>query len=294
MVYENARKIIFISLPSSVIRVLEFGGSCNTKSLYFQGGDAKRRHEVYSVVARMGEDDPTYRNSLVRMLVFREGNNPVRFQPILDHSPQVSDLTLFGWEYVRVEPKSWANLSRALVSLELVGIGFNTEDVKVQRNTSVIFNCDLFSAAKELRVLKIAGWGDTKLDMATLLTLLPDLHTLYLEDVKIGFAVKKPVNKTQFNHSLSELSIFHCSTRDVDLVQSVCAVLPNLTSLTVSSLYLDDPNRGLPFHFHMPQGEEGAVPRHPLADLTVISEHAHLEKLHLNINYPPQHLGNIF
>ena len=77
------------------------------------------------------------------------------------------------------------------------------------------------------------------------------------------------------------------------ITKVLCCYLPQLVSLTICSLYLDDPNRGLPFHFHLPQGEEGApAPRHPLADLHVLAGHASLERLHLNINYTQR--GNCY
>ena len=224
---------------------------------FFQGGDAKRRHEIFNVVSRLGEDDKSYTNSLVRMLIFREGNLPVSFQNILDHSPLLSDLTLFGWETIKVDQLSWMELSRNLVTLELVGIGFNTDEV-LNRNLSQKFDCSLFSEALSLKTLKIAGWGDTQVPMDTLLRTLPKLLCLYLEDIKVSFDIKFQGRRCLFKHDLSSLCIFHCSTSNLNLIQVLCSALPLLKELTVSSLYLDDPNRGLPFHFHMP-GQVGFI-----------------------------------
>jgi len=136
-------------------------------------------------------------------------------------------------------------LSRNLVTLELIGIGFNTDEV-LNRNLSQKFDCSLFSEALSLKTLKIAGWGDTQVPLDTLLRTLPKLRCLYLED------------RCFFKHDLSSLCIFHCSTSNLNLIQVLCSALPLLKELTVSSLYLDDPNRGLPFHFHMP-GQVGVI-----------------------------------
>ena len=63
------------------------------------------------------------------------------------------------------------------------------------------------------------------------------------------------------------------------------SLLPSLSSLTVSSLYRDDPTRGLPFHFHLPRPEEPQE-RQPLVDLKLLAGLRHLESLHLNVSYP--------
>ena len=92
----------------------------------------------------------------------------MHFSPILRHSPCVSDLTLFGWECVRVDTGSWLPLSRNLVTLELVGLGFNSLEVDPtagDRATAHTFNCELFGQARQLRTLKVAGWGDTTLQV---------------------------------------------------------------------------------------------------------------------------------
>ena len=46
-VTEAALRRLLVSCPG--LRVLELGGAANTRSLYFQGGDAKRRNEVSRV-----------------------------------------------------------------------------------------------------------------------------------------------------------------------------------------------------------------------------------------------------
>ena len=46
-VTEAALRRLLAACPG--LRVLELGGAANTKSLYFQGGDAKRRNEVSRV-----------------------------------------------------------------------------------------------------------------------------------------------------------------------------------------------------------------------------------------------------
>ena len=57
--------------------------------------------------------------------------------------------------------------------------------------------------------------------------------------------------------------------------------MPGLRQLTVSSLYLDDPSRGLPFHFHLAEAGPGAAPRQPLVELQPLASLASLERLHL-------------
>ena len=47
-VTEAALRRLLASCPG--LRVLELGGAANTKSLYFQGGDAKRRNEVSRII----------------------------------------------------------------------------------------------------------------------------------------------------------------------------------------------------------------------------------------------------
>ena len=48
-VTEAALRRLLASCPG--LRVLELGGAANTRSLYFQGGDAKRRNEVSRVLS---------------------------------------------------------------------------------------------------------------------------------------------------------------------------------------------------------------------------------------------------
>ena len=64
--------------------------------------------------------------------------------------------------------------------------------------------------------------------------------------------------------------------------------MPGLRQLAVSSLYLDDPSRGLPFHFHLAEAGPGAAPRQPLVELQPLAGLASLERLHLNASYPPR------
>ena len=70
----------------------------------------------------------------------------------------------------------------------------------------------------------------------------------------------------------------------VDLTSHLPALVPGLRQLAVSSLYLDDPSRGLPFHFHLAE----AAPRQPLVELQPLAGLASLERLHLNASYPPR------
>jgi len=80
----------------------------------------------------------------------------------------------------------------------------------------------------------------------------------------------------------------------VDLVQQLAAQLPLLTQLTVSSLYLDQPARGLPFHFHLPPHQLGVNLRNPEADLVALAGLQHLTSLHLNTAYLQHQLGQCY
>jgi hypothetical protein len=75
----------------------------------------------------------------------------------------------------------------------------------------------------------------------------------------------------------------------MDLIQKLAGELPHLTDLSVSSLYLDQPARGLPFHFHLPPQLGGL--RHPEADLQLLAGLPNLTSLHLNTAYPAKQLG---
>ena len=180
------------------------------------------------------------------MLIFREGNHPVSFDTILNHSPLLSELTLFGWESIKVERTSWIGLSRNLVSLEMVGIGFNTDNA-LDMSLNQKFDCSLFSEATQLKTMKFAGWGDTHLELDTLLRTLPRLHSLYLEDAKISYEDWFQDRRFMVKHNLSSLCIYHCSTSNLNLIQALCYSLPRIKDMIVSSLYLDDSTRGLPF-----------------------------------------------
>ena len=271
-------------LAAGQLRVLELGGAGHTKSLYFQGGDAKRRNEVYSSVVRLAENNPEYQCQLARMLIFIDGDNPVELAPLVKHAERLEDLTLFGWEHIRLPEQDWTLLVSNIVSLELVGQGLNSSD---QHSTSSVFSVELLSSAKCLRSLQVAGWGDTTIDLDTLMAILPSLDTLYLEDVKLCWSDQFRGSRTALvQHDLSKLSIFHCSTREVDILNILPNIFTKLKHLTISSLYLDDPNRGLPFHFHLP--ERGEVTRHPVADLQQLAKMTSLETLHLNVCYPPR------
>jgi len=272
------------------IRVLELGGAGHTKSLYFQGGDAKRRNEVYNTVLELGENNPEYRSKLARILIFLEGNRTVSLDPIVKHAPDMEDLTMFGWEHIRVPGMAWHSLVKNIVRLELVGQGFNKAGEAVSNN----FDCNLFTEAKSLRSLQVAGWGDTTIEVDTILRKLPQLDRLYLEDIKLllteGFSSKLG----KFRHNLAELHIYHCGTREVNLVLYIPEILQNLRNLTISSLYLDDPNRGLPFHFHLPNPDNDEIPRHPMADLQLLSKMPELRILHLNVAYPHRMVNHDF
>ena len=136
----------------------------------------------------LGEKDEEYVNSLGRLLIFLEGNRVLDLAPLPRHTPQLADLTLFGWEHIRVEPDSWRRVAANLVRLELVGIGFNAtkeEHKDDEAELRMTFDCDLLWEAKSLRSLRIAGWGDSSVELDTLLAMATKLDTLYLEDIKV-------------------------------------------------------------------------------------------------------------
>jgi hypothetical protein len=145
---------------------------------------------VFNAVRRHGEANPSYRCHLRRLLLFRDANAVVDFNAVLRHVPALVDLTLFGWEYIRVAATSWQSLSRRLVNLELVGLGFNAvsvvDDSAEEGGNSAVFDVALLLEAVALRRLRLAGWGDTSLELDQLFAALPQLDSLYLEDVKIS------------------------------------------------------------------------------------------------------------
>jgi len=290
----STKSVRNLLLKAPQIRVLELGGSGHTKSLYFQGGDAKRRNEVYNTVLQLGENNPDYKSKLARILIFLEGNRTVVLDPIVKHAPNIEDLTLFGWEHIRVPEVAWYSLTKNLVKLELVGIGCNKAEDGGQLSKN--FDCELLAEARNLRSLQMAGWGDTTVEMDTILRKLPQLDRLYLEDTKLSLTEKFKCNPHKFRHDLTVLCIFHCGTREVNLVQYIPEFLLTLRHLTVSSLYLDDPSRGLPFHFHLPTPDmEDAPPaRQPLADLRLLSTMPELRGLHLNVSYPQRMVSHDF
>jgi len=290
----STKSVRNLLLKAPQIRVLELGGAGHTKSLYFQGGDAKRRNEVYNTVLQLGENNPEYKSKLARILIFLEGNREVVLEPIVKHAPNIEDLTLFGWEHIRVPELAWQSLVQNLVRLELVGIGCN--NTMAGGELSKHFDCDLFTEARSLRSLQMAGWGDTTLEMDTILGKLPQLDSLYLEDTKLILTEKFKGSPGRFRHDLTDLCIFHCGTREVNLIQYIPEFLPILRNLTVSSLYLDDPSRGLPFHFHLPTPDLDDIPpaRHPVADLRLLSKMQELTSLHLNVSYPQRMVHHDF
>ena len=269
-----------ILLCCPLLQVLELGGTGLTKSLYFQGGDARRRHTVYTSLAHILHTLPGSSLSLARLLVFLETNKTPDLRPLVTGLPGLQDLTLFGWDHTTVNTEDWTVLVSRLVRLELVGLGLNNST-----SPGTHFEVNMLAGAVSLRRLEVAGWGDTRLELDSLLQTLPHLHTLYLEDLKVSVKARATVR-----HQLAKLTIFHCSTSQLDLVQSLPLLLPQLRALTVSSLYRDDPSRGLPFHFHLPRPEAGeeAVLWQPVVDLKMLSGLASLESLHLNVTYPAQ------
>ena len=60
-----------------------------------------------------------------------------------------------------------------------------------------------------------------------------------------------------------------CLQSNYLIFQVICDFLPKLVDLSISSLYIEDPSRGLPFHFHLPQHEVNQLVAHPTADLKV-------------------------
>ena len=273
---------LLLSCPQ--LRVLELGGAGQTKSLYFQGGDAKRRHGVYSSVLELLRERPGLSLGLSRVLVFLESDRVENLGPLVSALPGLQDLTLFSWEQVRLARTGWAQLVSRLVRLEIVGLGFTTSSTSSSSSStsSTEFDVKMLEAAVSLRRLEVAGWGDTRLEVDRLLATLPHLESLYLEDLKLTLTeLRSPP------HQLSRLVIFHCSTSQLDLVQALPSLLPSLQSLTISSLYRDDPTRGLPFHFHLPRPEEPQERQErPLVDLKMLAGLRELESLHLNVSYP--------
>ncbi len=132
---------------------------------------------MFNAVRRHGEANPSYRCHLRRLLLFRDANAVVDFNAVLRHVPALVDLTLFGWEYIRVAAASWQSLSRRLVNLELVGLGFNAVSYSAEEEggNSAVFDVTLLREAVALRRLRLAGWGDTSLELDQLFAALPQL-----------------------------------------------------------------------------------------------------------------------
>ena len=183
---------------------------------------------------RLGEANPAYRSRLRRLLLFREADVVVDFAAVIRHVPDLVDLTLFGWEFIRVEPTSWRPISRNLINIELIGLGFNASAATAADNAvggggdggenSSAFDVSLLAEAVQLRRLRLAGWGDTTLQLDQLLDTLPGLDSLYLEDVKINLqnnsnssssSSSSRKRKRSVNHGLTHLNICHCSTTQV-------------------------------------------------------------------------------
>ncbi len=198
---------------------------------------------MFNAVRRHGEANSSYRCHLRRLLLFRDANAVVDFNAVLRHVPALVDLTLFGWEYIRVAAASWQSLSRRLVNLELVGLGFNAVSDSAEAEeggNSTVFDVALLREAVALRRLRLAGWGDTNLELDQLFATLPQLDSLYLEDVKISLknsdrnssslknngSVRKNSSscrrrngwrgdEMEIGHRLNNLHISHCSTAQV-------------------------------------------------------------------------------
>ena len=83
-----------------------------------------------------------------------------------------------------------------------------------QYGDSVAGKLQLLAPALQLRALLVAGWGDTAVVLDQLLATLPRLDTLYLEDVRLQLSEDGAKLATR-NHGLSQLSVFHCSSRQV-------------------------------------------------------------------------------
>ena len=82
---------------------------------------------------------------------------------------------------------------------------------------STSWQLQLLAPAHQLRALLVAGWGDTAVVLDQLLASLPRLDTLYLEDVRLQLSEDGAKLATR-NHGLSQLSVFHCSSRQVTSV----------------------------------------------------------------------------
>merc|ERR1719319_1903414 len=168
-VEEGAVREVLAAMPQ--LRVLELGGVGRTRSLYLQGGDALRRSAVHRALVEDGRV-----TALTRLLVFLRGDAPPALASLPRLAPHLRDLTMFGWEHVVVEEQAWAGVAVGLVRLEVVGTGLATLP-------STKFHTSLLAPATSLRELRVAGGGDTTIDITTLLAtllLLPLLHPLPL------------------------------------------------------------------------------------------------------------------
>ena len=86
------------------------------------------------------------------------------------------------------------------VRLELVGQGCNKEKLELSNN----FDCALFTEARKLRILKVAGWGPTTIELNTILRKLPNLDYLYMENMKL-LLTDFSVMLGRFRHDLTDL-----------------------------------------------------------------------------------------
>ena len=268
-------------LQAPQIRVLELGGAEKTHSLYIQGRDTKVRNKVYNSVLELGVENPDYTSNLVRIPIILEGNGTLSLEPIVKYAPNIEHLILFGWEHIQVQRLAWLSMVQNIVKLELVGQGCNEEELELSDK----FDCALFTEAKNLRILKVAGWGLTTIELDNILRKLPNLDYLYMEDMKLLLTDGFLLMVGRFRHDLTDLCLIQCKTSEVNLVDYIPELLPSLKTLKISSLSLDDPS--VPPHFHLPPPDMNDFPpaHSPKADLQLLSKMQELRSLHLNVSY---------
>ena len=157
--------------------------------------------QVYRSVLGLAAADPGYQCPLSRLLIYAEAGQEVEVAPLASTAPHLRHLALFSWDQV-TPPRAWSSLAPRLTRLELVG------------KLSTSWQLQLLGPAHQLRALLVAGWGDTAVVLDQLLASLPRLDTLYLEDVRLQLSEDGAKLATR-NHGLSQLSVFHCSSRQV-------------------------------------------------------------------------------
>ena len=179
---------------------------------------------MYRSVLRLAAADPGYQCPLSRLLIYSEAGQEVEVAPLATRAPHLHHLALFSWDQL-TPPRAWPSLAPRLTRLELVA----------KLDTSC--QLQLLAPAQQLRALQLAGWGDTAVVLDQLLATLPRLDSLYLEDVRLQLSEDGAKLATR-NHGLSQLSVFHCSSRQVTSVLYLSLFLMShlLTLLSLARL----------------------------------------------------------